>query len=232
MQFKQWFAEMIMQDEFGDHNHDNKTEIVVLVGPPAIGKSTYIKNKFPPNSVYLVNRDNIVDSVASSLGLTYDDMFQNPPNDAEVGAEVPGKERFGIVLEAPPWMTWTKKLYSNLQTANNRINKMLEDEFQSAVNSGKNVVVDMTNMTANVRQKVLKYVEGKDFYKRAVVFTMQESDLPELLHRMKSRSDQIKAQGGSKTIGADVIDRMIKSFQQISPQEGFDKVDTVRSFVP
>jgi len=237
MQFKKWLCEGeghpvgIKQDEFGDHNYDNKTEIVVLVGPPAIGKSTYIKNKFPKNSVYLVSRDNIVDAVAKSLGFTYDDMFQNPPEDASIGSEVQGKERFGVVLEAPPWMTWTKTLYSNIQNANNQINKMLENDFKAAVNSGKNVVVDMTNMTANMRKKALKYVDGKDFYKRAVVFTMYESDLPELLRRMKSRSDEIKAQGGSKTVGSDVINRMIASFQQISPEEGFDKVDTVKTFV-
>lgn len=88
----------------------------------------------------------------------------------------------------------------------------------------------MTNMNANARKNALKYIEGKDYFKRAVVFTMQESDLPELLRRMRSRSEMIKNNGGSKTIGEDVVQRMVRSFQQISPSEGFDKVDTVNTF--
>lgn len=221
------FREFVSQDEFGEENHHGKTEIVVLVGPPAIGKSTFIKNQFEPNSVVLVSRDDIVDSVSKSMNMTYDDMFKTPPEDTVIGQEV---EKFGTVLKAPSYMSWTSKVYSNVQNANKIINQQLEENFRNAVNSGKHVVVDMTNMTAGARKNALKYAEGKNFYKRAVVFTMKDSNLPELLSRMKNRSETIKASGGSKTIGEDVIYRMIKSFQQISPEEGFDKVDTVNTF--
>lgn len=232
MKFKKWFFESIAQQESGENNNLDRKEIVVLVGPPAVGKSTYIANKFPKNSVYIVSRDDIVDEVSSSMGMTYDNMFENPPDDAIVGKALPGKERFGVVLEAPPWMRWTKRVYSNIQEANNSINKKLEEKFKSAVNSGKHVVVDMTNMTVGARKSALNYVQGKNFFKRAVVFTLKDSDLPELIQRMKNRSEEIKSKGGSKTIGEDVINRMIKSFQQVSPEEGFDKIDTVYSFIP
>jgi hypothetical protein len=59
---------------------------------------------------------------------------------------------------------------------------------------------------------------------------MEESDLPELLRRMRERSAKIKQEGGSKTIGEDVINRMITSFEKVSQSEGFDKVDTFNSF--
>lgn len=225
------YLETLNQNNFGNENFQNKKEIVVLVGPPAIGKSTYIKNKFPKNSVYVVSRDNIVDEVSSSMGLTYDDMFVTPPQNAEIGKPYPNKEKFGIVLEAPPYMKWSKTVYSNIQNANDIINKKLEQEFKNAVSSNKNIVVDMTNMTIGSRKNALKYASGKDYFKRAVVFTLQDSDLPELIKRMKNRSEIIKSQGGSKTIGEDVLFKMIKSFQQISPSEGFDKIDSVYTFV-
>jgi tRNA uridine 5-carbamoylmethylation protein Kti12 len=45
----------------------------VLVGPPAVGKSTWMsKNVKKP---YVISRDNLVDEVASENGLTYDDLF-------------------------------------------------------------------------------------------------------------------------------------------------------------
>jgi predicted kinase len=224
MNFKLWL-ELVSQEEYGIENHQNQTEIVVLVGPPAIGKSTYIKSKYPESDI--VSRDDIVDQVSNSLGMTYDDMFQTPPKDATIGTTT---DKFGTVLNAPSWMTWTPTVYSNVLQANKIINEKLEERFRNAVLSGNDVIVDMTNMTASARKNALKYVQGKQYFKRAVVFTLQESNLPELLNRMKSRSESIKANGGSKTIGEDVIIRMVKSFQQISPDEGFDKVDTVSTF--
>ncbi len=232
MQEKKQWLEDVSQEEFGIENHTNKKEIIVLVGPPAIGKSTFIKNKFPKGSVSLVSRDDIVDEISGSMGLTYDNMFETPPEDSVIGQPVPGKEKFGVVEKAPTWMKWAEKVYSKIQEANNLINQTLEERFKNAVDSGRNVVVDMTNMTANARKNALKYVQGKDFFRRAVVFTLQNSDLPELLKRMTARSETIKAAGGSKTIGSEVINRMIGSFQKISPEEGFDKVDTIYTFNP
>lgn len=224
------YYEFISQDEYGDENSDNKKELVVLVGPPAIGKSTYIAQKFHPEDVFVVSRDNIVDEVSSSKGFNYDEMFLLPPKDSIPNTLVKGMEKYGLVKEAPPWMRWTKLIFSNIQEANEEINSKLEKRFRDGVDSGKNVVVDMTNMTANARRDALKYAKDKDFFRRAVVFNLSESDLPELLKRMKERSQRIEAAGGKKTIGEDVIQRMIKSFEQIDPKEGFDRVDTINSF--
>jgi predicted kinase len=107
---------------------------------------------------------------------------------------------------------------------------LLQKRFKDAVDSGLHIVVDMTNMTSNIRRNALKHADNHDFFRRAVVFTMEESDLPELLRRMRERSAKIKQEGGSKTIGEDVINRMITSFEKVSQSEGFDKVDTFNSF--
>jgi transcriptional regulator of met regulon len=127
-------------------------------------------------------------------------------------------------------MKWTPVVFDRVQEANDRINNLLQKRFADAVNSDLNIVVDMTNMTASVRKNALKHADKKDYFKRAVVFTFQDSDLPELMRRMKERSDKIRKQGGSKTIGEDVVNRMIKSFEAIDPKEGFDRVDTINTF--
>lgn len=198
MEFKKWI-ESIEQKPFGEDNAEGKPELVVLIGPPAIGKSTFIKKNFHPGSTVVVSRDDIVNQVADENGMTYDDMFiKNPKTDA----------------------------------ANKEVNRRLADHFAKAVRSGKNVVVDMTNMNANSRRNAMSKIAGmeRNFFKRAVVFTMKDTDLPALLARMEARATQIKNAGGSKTIGKDVIMRMIQSFQQVNPDEGFDRVDTVNSF--
>lgn len=189
------FLESIIQEPFGHENRDNKKELVVLVGPPAVGKSTFVAKKFPPGSAVVISRDEIVEKVARENRLTYDDLFK------------PENEEY-----------------------NKEVNRRLSDAFTGASRLGKHVVVDMTNMTPKARRSALARVGG-DFFKRAVVFTMKGSDLPELLSRMEKRSLAAKESGGSKTIGKDVIMRMIGSYQSVTPEEGFDRVDTVDSFL-
>ena len=224
------YCEFILQDEYGNENTESKKELVVLVGPPAVGKSTYIAQKFHPDDVFVVSRDEIVDRVSKDYDMTYDDMFALPPKDALPNTIVVGMEKYGNVQKAPLWMKWTPVVFDRVQEANDRINNLLQKRFSDAVNSDLNIVVDMTNMTASVRKNALKHADKKDYFKRAVVFTFQDSDLPELMRRMKERSDKIRKQGGSKTIGEDVVNRMIKSFETIDPKEGFDRVDTINTF--
>jgi hypothetical protein len=80
-------------------------------------------------------------------------------------------------------------------------------------------------MTANARKQSLKSISGKEhmFRKIAVIFPFQGAE-----HIIKKiaikRSQEIKSQGGSKTIPPEVLDRMMNSFQQVSPEEGFDEI--------
>ncbi|MGH7174836.1 MAG: AAA family ATPase [Minisyncoccia bacterium] len=228
---QQWL-EMIRQKEFGKDNTEGKKELVVMVGPPAIGKSTYVAAKYPRCSVVTVSKDDIVDSVARDMGLTYDDMFAAPPKETPIGEDVPGMEKLGSVVRCPSWMPFYKNCYERVARGNRLINDMLESSFRRAVTSGKHVVVDMTNMNAAARSKALAYAEGHDFFRRAVVFTMEDSDLPALIRRMEERAERARKAGWTKTIGEDVLTRMISSYQAVSPAEGFDRVDAYKSFQP
>ena len=39
-------------------------KIYVLVGPPSVGKSTWIKNTFTDTKPYIINRDDLAEQVA------------------------------------------------------------------------------------------------------------------------------------------------------------------------
>lgn len=75
---------------------DTTKKMIVLVGPPSVGKSTWTNNNFP--DAYVISRDDIVDEVASKYGWTYDDMFATPPSDSKIGDN---DEKYGTVIEAP-----------------------------------------------------------------------------------------------------------------------------------
>jgi hypothetical protein len=146
--FKKWvknrdsnFFEYISQDEFGDENLDQRKELVVLIGPPAVGKSTYVAQKFPSDDVFVINRDDIVNYISDGIGMTYDDMFVLPPKDSVPNTSVSGMEKYGLVKQAPSWMRWTKVVFDKVQDANDRINDMLKKRFKEGIDSGKNVVV-------------------------------------------------------------------------------------------
>jgi hypothetical protein len=88
-----------------------------------------------------------------------------------------------------------------------------------------NIVVDMTNMNAGSRKGALKSIEGQEdeYHKVAVVFNFKGAE--DIIKKVAAkRAEDAKKMGKSKTISSDVIDRMIKNYQDISPEEGFDEV--------
>ena len=219
--YKLYLAGIINENQYYEML-EGKKKIFVLVGPPAVGKSTWIKNTFQKDDPYIINRDSIVEEVASQMGMTYDDMFSAPPKDSTIGTE---DEKYGTVVSSPSFMTWQPLSYSNILDANKLINDKLNDKIKNAATSGRDIVVDMTNMTANARKQALKSISGKEemFHKVAVVFPFHGAE--HIVKKMAfKRSQEIKSQGGSKTIPPEVLDRMMNSFQEIAPEEGFDEV--------
>lgn len=208
-------------------------KLFILVGPPSVGKSTWIKNfpEFKEESPYVINRDDIVEEVASSYGLTYDDMFAKPGPDENIGDEHP---KYGTVIESPANLQQYQKLsYDKVLQSNNEINKKLEDRFTNA-SENKYVIVDMTNMSKFARQNALNKLSPilPNHEKIAVVFNFKGGE--DLIKKMaQKRSEEYKTMGKSKTIPPEAFDRMFSSYQEVSPEEGFDdviEVDNIPSF--
>jgi len=205
-----------------EENNTDKKKIYVLVGPPSIGKSTWIKNTFADIQPYVISRDNIVEQVADNLGWTYDDLFVAPPQGSQLGDY---DEKYGEVIKSPSYMSWQPLSFSKVLEANNQVHLSFTKLVSNAVNSEKDIVVDMTNMTAGARKNALKAIEGNEsfFEKIAVVFPFEGAE-DIIIDVARKRAEAAKRMGKSKTLPDSVMRKMFASFQNVSPEEGFDKV--------
>ena len=202
-----------------------KKSIYVLVGPPSVGKSTWIKNTFGDISPYIISRDDTAEAVAEQLGLTYDDMFVMPPPGSKLGDEDP---KYGKVVESPSEMKWNPTQYDKVVAANQRINGWLYKKIKQADVSGKDIVVDMTNMTIRARKRALEAIEGKESEYKKVAVVFETSGAEDIIAKNAARRSEItKAAGRPKTVPPEQIFKMLSTFQAISSQEGFDEVVSV-----
>lgn len=211
----------IIKEEMEDLTKTKK--MYVLVGPPSVGKSTWIKS-LNNNNIVVINCDDIVEEVAEKNGLTYDEMFINPsPETSEIGDVHP---KYGEVIPAPEHMLKRTDLaYSRLVKINGYVQYLLTTKIEQAVNSDNDIVVDMTNMNKGSRKRALKYLGDKsnEYEKIAVVFKFQGSE--DIIKKVASiRAQQYRDAGKSKTIGDEVFDMMFKSYEEPTTEEGFDDI--------
>jgi hypothetical protein len=203
----------------------DKKKIYVLVGPPSVGKSTWIQKTFGNQDPYIINRDDIVEAIAADYGWTYDDMFMLPPPDAKEGDV---SEKYGTVIKSPPHAAFNPTAYDKVIEANGRVFGRFNGRVQEAKGQPV-IVVDMTNMTPGARKGALKAIEGSesDYHKVAVVFNFEGAE--DIIKSVAAkRAAEAKAAGKSKTIPEAAFDRMFKSFQKVDQAaEGFDEVVSV-----
>jgi len=196
--------------------------IFVLVGPPSVGKSTWIKNTFRDTIPYVINRDDIVEQVASTYGWTYDDMFVTPPEDATIGES---DEKYGEVQVSPSWMTWAQSVFSLVMEANGAVQSAFNQRVSGAVPSGLDVIVDMTNMNAAARARALNAIEGRqdDYEKIAVDFKFEGAE-DVIMRVAQKRAEAAVRMGKSKTIPPAAMQRMMGAYEAPSLDEGFDSI--------
>ncbi len=153
--------------------------VLLLVGPPLSGKTTWIKKNFNPEDVTIISRDDIVVELYGEDD--YDAAFKN--------------------------------------VNQKRVSAFLESRMEDAAKSGKNVIIDMTNMTSKRRGHTLDYF-GDEYYKVAVIFPLLS------MEEYRKRND-IRKKEENKSIPEHVIKNMIASYQPIKREEGFDKVISI-----
>ena len=214
-------------------------KIFVLVGPPSVGKSTWIKSTFGEIEPYVISRDYLVEQVAKEYGWTYDDLFSSPikddDDDDKNEKEGDKNEKYGTVIKSPAFMTWAPLSYDKVLEANKKVQVLFDKEVKDA--KGKDtIVVDMTNMNSGARKGALKSIEGveNEYHKTAVVFNFKGAE--EIIKKIAAK----RSEESNKTIPPAAFDRMFTSYdlqddkgipfdetkiKDVLSKEGFDDVE-------
>ena len=177
-----------------EEEEKEKNKLYVLVGPPGVGKSTYLKNNPGLSDAIVVSRDNIVERVAEENGYTYTEMFGNTPE---------------------------------LKELNKQINDELARDINSASNAGKDVVIDMTNLSVGARSGLLNKFPRDKFMRIAIDFMPDESNFDNLMKSNEKRNAQLKKKGKDKDITRDLLRIMFNRYEPPTENEGFDRVSDV-----
>ncbi len=187
-------------------------KLYVLIGPPAIGKSTWIADHLSAMDPFVVNRDAIIERVAHGMGWIYDDLFAAPPPTATVGETHP---RYGEVVE-----DGSKLVYEQVLRANQEVHRQFTGRAYAA-NGRACIVFDLTHMNRRSRLSTLGFIQAPDEYRKiAVVFEFLGK---ENVVRASARRREIE-NGGEKTIGDEVFDKMFSLWMDVADNEGFDEI--------
>lgn len=193
--------------------------LYVLIGPPAIGKTSWI-SRYAPNAK-VISRDDIIERIAHEHGLTYDDAYAAPQEGAKEGDLIRGMEKFGKVV--PSTLNWRPYDFEVCQSIHAQAAKELADASSKYANGESDVVLDMTNMNKENRGLYMPTFKGHK--KVAVVFNFKGDELINALKKnAQKRSMELAKQGKVKTISGDVIDRMVAAYEAPEATEGFDDI--------
>jgi len=220
MKLTRWALRKIIEEQVL-----TKKKFYVLVGPPSVGKSSWIRRWKAENqeTPFVISRDDIVEEVASDMGWTVDELWIHP--DSEISSVGDVHPKYGEVLDSPSWMR-NKLSYANVLEANADIERRLDARKVEAANSGQTIILDMTNMSKRSRARALRIVAGREneFEKIAVDFKFQgvESVIKTVA---KMRAKVAAAQGIPKDVPENFIDDMINAYEPPTEAEGFDRIE-------
>lgn len=212
-----------------------KKEIYILIGPAAIGKTTYIQNAgFLENKLCIVSRDEVVGRVSERYKLEFDDLYHFPPHDSVVGTYVPGFEKYGKVIESPEIILHLHPFsYEYLNSVNAEINYRFYNEFQTAIRRDdiSFIVIDRIHMRSNERKAYMSYLDfdRKNFIVTAVLFNFKDEDTLDIIEQISiSRTKSLITEGKRpRTVSRKVQEKMIEFYEEPSYEEGFDSIITI-----
>jgi hypothetical protein len=208
-----------------------KKEVYVLIGPAAIGKTTYLKSVgFPESKLKIVSRDDIVLQMCKKYKLTHDELYLFPPHDSKIGDRIPGFEKYGIVVESPELIKHLHPFsYDYLNKINIEIYNSFYERFESAVKDPAidYVALDRVHMRKEERVIYYPYLENrKDFFVTYVLFNFKDSDTVDVISKASEirKQKMLESVGYFRTVSKQVQENMIKFYEEPGEDEGYDSI--------
>lgn len=198
--------------------------IYFLIGPPAIGKSTYTRENLPHCKT--VSRDTTAENKAKSLGLAYDELFSYPTLEYSIGDVVPGKEKYGVVVENTITTYKYPIAYENVLRYNHEIDAEVANMFLGYIDEGHDVIIDMTNIRKD-RRDIFNLIipERDDIRKVAVVFNFQGEEMVDLIKKVAHKRHMKSVEKGyGKNITPGMIEMMVSMYEPVTEEERFHEI--------
>lgn len=197
-------------------------QLYVLIGPPAVGKSTWIKNTPHLQSYTVISHDDIVDRCIAQYNsqtsderkLVYSDYRKVPSASEAVGTVDP---KYGTVIEVG---VKKRKMYEIINELKENVNQAFDSTWETAYKKNDNVIIDMVNMDNFAREKWIR--RFSHYYKTAVDF---EFDIDQILINAHEREINT-----GKSIPDSSIKYIASLYQEPTKDEGFDNILKIPAF--
>lgn len=141
-------------------------------------------------------------------------MLVGLPGSGKTSFALSQKDKYDIISSD----SIRKELYGSerIQENNNKVFEIMRKRAIEALKSGKNVIYDATNMTRKFRKALLSSIKIDCKKVACIIWAKYET----CVLRDKNRN---------RTVGNEVLRRMIKSFQVPYYDEGWDEIRTIHT---
>jgi len=217
---------------------DKKRNFYILIGPPAVGKTSWVKKHVTGDSVVISKDDIIEDVIFPKYKLANKDIFKVPIGDLEPGDEHPTKKKLGKVISYKRFSRSKgeeveERAFEKAYAAGEELNKLFDSKMKDAISSNvENIIVDAIHMSKSTRSSTIDYVRGiNDFKIIGVIFPFQGYET-QIFNSAENRAkDFLEKYGPEFDRGVEWSDyeEIYKKYQEPSESEGFDELVTASS---
>jgi predicted double-glycine peptidase len=206
----------------------------VLVGPPAVGKTSWIDQfvKKAGETFTIISRDQIIeDQIFPKYKLANKELYTVvPPKDSVVGETVKGFEKYGKVIEDRKG----RKAYKNILEANEEVEKQIKKQTAAAFSTKpQNIIIDAINGTDTERKRAISLVTNHPEYKKIAVYFEFEPYKKEIEARAQERAKGMQKQLGAsfaRSVSKEDYSKIFPRITKPHSSEGFDEIQSYDSF--
>lgn len=212
-----------------------KRNFYVLIGPPAVGKTSWIKENIKESKIVISKDDIIENDIFPKYKLANKDIFKVPTKGLEVGDEHPSKKKLGKVISYKRFSRSKgkeveEKAFKNAHAAGQELNQIYDSKIKKAIASNiENIIIDAIHMSRSTRASTIDLVrDDKQFNIIGVVFPHKGYER-QIFNSAELRAKDFLERFGSefdRGVSWDDYEEIYRNFEEPSKSEGFDQLVT------